>query len=63
MNPDYIQDSLDLDIEVEPPPSGFNEWPRAKYGKEEKVVGYSIGKWSDDDDICSPITPFLGVHR
>jgi hypothetical protein len=27
----------------------------------DKVIGYSTGKWSDDDDFG--ITPFLGPNR
>jgi len=27
----------------------------------DPVVGYSVGKWSDDDDMG--ITPFLGPNR
>lgn len=57
--PGYIQDPLDIEVEPPSPPTPANEWPRAKYGKEEKTVGYSTGKWSDDDD-WHPITPFLG---
>jgi hypothetical protein len=29
--------------------------------EEEQQVGYSTGKWSDDDDFG--ITPFLGPNR
>jgi hypothetical protein len=29
--------------------------------EEEQLVGYSTGKWSDDDDFG--ITPFLGPNR
>lgn len=61
----YIQDPLD--IEVEPPSTniinGTNEWPRAQYGKEEKIIGYSVGKWSDDDDWKGPFIPFLGAIK
>jgi hypothetical protein len=28
---------------------------------EEELIGYSTGKWSDDDDFG--ITPFLGPNR
>jgi hypothetical protein len=28
--------------------------------EEEQLVGYSTGKWSDDDDIHPTITPFFG---
>jgi hypothetical protein len=43
----YIQDPLDIDV---------------YYSNEEKLVGYSVGKWSDDDDHL-PITPFFGTNR
>jgi hypothetical protein len=29
---------------------------------EPPSVGYSVGKWSDDDD-WHPITPFIGKNR
>jgi len=29
---------------------------------KNRVVGYSTGKWSDDDD-WNPITPFMGPNR
>lgn len=65
MSSGYIQDPLDLDIKEEPPPHliGVNEWPRAKYGSKKDEVGYSTGKWSDDDDIWNPITPFFGRSK
>lgn len=64
MTQKYIQDCLDLNIQVEPSAEyGINEWVKPRYGKQEKEVGYSVGKWSDDDDIWGPITPFLGVQR
>jgi hypothetical protein len=31
--------------------------------QEEQVIGYSTGKWSDDDDWKGPFTPFLGRIR
>lgn len=31
-----------------------------KENKEERVIGYSTGKWSDDDDWKGPFIPFLG---
>ncbi len=46
----YVQDSLD--IEVEP-----------LSAKEQKVIGYSTGKWSDDDDWKGPFIPFLGAIK
>lgn len=30
---------------------------------EDKLIGYSTGKWSDDDDIWNPITPFFGRSK
>ncbi len=31
-----------------------------KEKQEERIVGYSTGKWSDDDDWKGPFIPFLG---
>ncbi len=31
-----------------------------KEKEEEHIVGYSTGKWSDDDDWKGPFIPFLG---
>ncbi len=31
-----------------------------KEKEEERIVGYSTGKWSDDDDWKGPFIPFLG---
>ena len=42
-----ILDNLEFYLENEP---------------EEKEIGYSTGKWSDDDD-WNPITPFMGPNR
>jgi hypothetical protein len=41
-----ILDNLETYIEIE---------------DDEKVIGYSTGKWSEDDDFT--ITPFLGPNR
>jgi len=30
---------------------------------KNKVIGYSTGKWSDDDDYKGPITGFFGPNR
>lgn len=56
----YIQEKLDLeipDIDILDLP-GNHEWPKAKYGKEQKSIGISPSKWLDDD-VYSPITPFI----
>ena len=37
-------------------------WYRSWNEDNRSEVGYSTGKWSDDDDH-NPITPFLGPNR
>lgn len=34
-----------------------------KQEEPKSEVGYSTGKWSDDDDYKGPITPFYGKQR
>jgi hypothetical protein len=43
-----ILDNLEFYLENEP---------------EEKEIGYSTGKWSDDDDMHPTITPVFGPNR
>jgi hypothetical protein len=38
-------------------------WYRSWKKNNRSEVGYSTGKWSDDDDYKGPITPFIGPNR
>jgi hypothetical protein len=41
-------------------PNDYGVWTRIK-DKNKSEIGYSVGKWSDDDDF-GPITPFFGKN-
>lgn len=42
-------------------PNEYGKWIRIK-DRVESRAGYSVGKWSDDDD-WHPIIPFFGKSR
>lgn len=42
-------------------PNKYGKWIRIK-DRTNSGAGYSVGKWSDDDD-WHPITPFFGKSR
>lgn len=42
-------------------PNQYGKWIRIK-DRVKNEAGYSVGKWSDDDD-WHPITPFFGKSR
>ncbi len=43
-------------------PNEYGKWIRIK-DRIKNEAGYSVGKWSDDDDYNGPIIPFRGRLR